>query len=268
MSSAGCVPGSRWCPRPGVTPPGNNHRVTWLSGAGPKSPQVTQPPRRTRGREPLGDQSSQSQRAGTRFWQRERGLAVPEGRSSELTEKGTLSEAGRTCSVSERTRLAQGPQSALGSWCPGWLGPSGSTRALAPVCRVVSCLLCKGHCLVTRGGSPTSRTHLSLLPIPVPPAQDRPHVVGGSERSSTQDPRFCMWRGCGLRAEVGALTPPFPLWQVELTGNSIYEYIHPSDHDEMTAVLAAHQPLHHHLLQGISSRCKETRMKTKPRTSA
>ncbi|XP_074213151.1 single-minded homolog 2 isoform X2 [Camelus bactrianus] len=39
------------------------------------------------------------------------------------------------------------------------------------------------------------------------------------------------------------------LLQVELTGNSIYEYIHPSDHDEMTAVLAAHQPLHHHLLQ-------------------
>lgn len=40
-------------------------------------------------------------------------------------------------------------------------------------------------------------------------------------------------------------------FQVELTGNSIYEYIHPSDHDEMTAVLTAHQPLHPHLLQGI-----------------
>ncbi|XP_050018105.1 single-minded homolog 2 [Alexandromys fortis] len=39
------------------------------------------------------------------------------------------------------------------------------------------------------------------------------------------------------------------LSQVELTGNSIYEYIHPSDHDEMTAVLTAHPPLHHHLLQ-------------------
>ncbi|RXM97066.1 Single-minded-like 2 [Acipenser ruthenus] len=37
--------------------------------------------------------------------------------------------------------------------------------------------------------------------------------------------------------------------KVELTGNSIYEYIHPSDHDEMTAVLTAHQPLHPHLLQ-------------------
>ncbi|XP_030055543.1 single-minded homolog 2 isoform X1 [Microcaecilia unicolor] len=39
------------------------------------------------------------------------------------------------------------------------------------------------------------------------------------------------------------------LSQVELTGNSIYEYIHPSDHDEMTAVLTAHQTLHPHLLQ-------------------
>uniref|UniRef100_A0A8C5M9S0 SIM bHLH transcription factor 2 n=1 Tax=Leptobrachium leishanense TaxID=445787 RepID=A0A8C5M9S0_9ANUR len=39
------------------------------------------------------------------------------------------------------------------------------------------------------------------------------------------------------------------LSQVELTGNSIFEYIHPSDHDEMTAVLTAHQPLHPHLLQ-------------------
>ncbi|KAM6290440.1 single-minded homolog 2 [Porphyrio hochstetteri] len=42
------------------------------------------------------------------------------------------------------------------------------------------------------------------------------------------------------------------LSQVELTGNSIYEYIHPSDHDEMTAVLTAHQPLHPHLLQGAA----------------
>uniref|UniRef100_A0A3P8YC81 SIM bHLH transcription factor 2 n=1 Tax=Esox lucius TaxID=8010 RepID=A0A3P8YC81_ESOLU len=39
------------------------------------------------------------------------------------------------------------------------------------------------------------------------------------------------------------------LSQVELTGNSIFEYIHPSDHDEMTAVLSAHQPVHHHFLQ-------------------
>lgn len=30
--------------------------------------------------------------------------------------------------------------------------------------------------------------------------------------------------------------------QVELTGNSIYEYIHPADHDEMTAVLSAAPP--------------------------
>uniref|UniRef100_A0A452IVB4 Uncharacterized protein n=1 Tax=Gopherus agassizii TaxID=38772 RepID=A0A452IVB4_9SAUR len=47
------------------------------------------------------------------------------------------------------------------------------------------------------------------------------------------------------------------LSQVELTGNSIYEYIHPSDHDEMTAVLTAHQPLHPHLLQGTSRRCDQ-----------
>jgi len=38
--------------------------------------------------------------------------------------------------------------------------------------------------------------------------------------------------------------------QVELTGNSIFEYIHPSDHDEMSAVLSTHQPLHPHFLQG------------------
>lgn len=38
--------------------------------------------------------------------------------------------------------------------------------------------------------------------------------------------------------------------QVELTGNSIYEYIHPADHDEMTAVLTAHQPYHSHFVQG------------------
>ncbi|XP_040907870.1 single-minded homolog 2 [Toxotes jaculatrix] len=36
------------------------------------------------------------------------------------------------------------------------------------------------------------------------------------------------------------------LSQVELTGNSIFEYIHPSDHDEMTAVLGVRQPPHHH----------------------
>ncbi|KAM4736336.1 single-minded homolog 1-A [Anableps anableps] len=39
------------------------------------------------------------------------------------------------------------------------------------------------------------------------------------------------------------------LSQVELTGNSIYEYIHPADHDEMTAVLTAHQPHHSHFVQ-------------------
>lgn len=44
--------------------------------------------------------------------------------------------------------------------------------------------------------------------------------------------------------------PSRPLSQVELTGNSIYEYIHPADHDEMTAVLTAHQPYHSHFVQG------------------
>ncbi|XP_071956970.1 uncharacterized protein [Antedon mediterranea] len=38
------------------------------------------------------------------------------------------------------------------------------------------------------------------------------------------------------------------LSQVELTGNSIYEYIHPADHDEMTALLTVQQPYHAHVL--------------------
>ncbi|XP_060077811.1 single-minded homolog 2-like [Ylistrum balloti] len=41
------------------------------------------------------------------------------------------------------------------------------------------------------------------------------------------------------------------LSQVELTGSSVFEYIHPSDHDEMTAVLSLHNPYHSHLLQDI-----------------
>lgn len=49
---------------------------------------------------------------------------------------------------------------------------------------------------------------------------------------------------------------------MELTGNSIYEYIHPSDHDEMTAVLTAHQPLHPHLLQGSFTRSDDMQVKT------
>ncbi|XP_026037938.1 single-minded homolog 2-like [Astatotilapia calliptera] len=38
------------------------------------------------------------------------------------------------------------------------------------------------------------------------------------------------------------------LSQVELTGNSIFEYIHPSDHDEMTAVLSLRQAPQQHFL--------------------
>lgn len=44
------------------------------------------------------------------------------------------------------------------------------------------------------------------------------------------------------------------------TGNSIYEYIHPSDHDEMTAVLVAHQPLQSSLAPRYFLQTKETRM--------
>ncbi|KAM4544885.1 single-minded homolog 2 [Odontesthes bonariensis] len=40
------------------------------------------------------------------------------------------------------------------------------------------------------------------------------------------------------------------LSQVELTGNSIFEYIHPLDRDEMTALLCFRQPPHHHLPPG------------------
>lgn len=56
--------------------------------------------------------------------------------------------------------------------------------------------------------------------------------------------------------------------QVELTGNSIYEYIHPADHDEMTAVLTAHQPYHSHFVQGKADAClrhSDSRLVTVPR---
>jgi len=39
------------------------------------------------------------------------------------------------------------------------------------------------------------------------------------------------------------------IFQVELTGNSIYEYIHPADHEEMAAILSVHQPIPH-IMQG------------------
>lgn len=63
----------------------------------------------------------------------------------------------------------------------------------------------------------------------------------------------CVLSPCTHSGETYDVSDPSVPWQVELTGNSIYEYIHPSDHDEMTAVLTAHPPLHHHLLQGSSS---------------
>lgn len=89
-------------------------------------------------------------RPGTRFWQRERGLAVPEGRSSELTEKGPLSECEPSPSAAEPPWLpaaqprrghgsrrdhsldlaaglpaGQAPQRSTGVWVEG--------QALAPV---------------------------------------------------------------------------------------------------------------------------------------
>lgn len=218
MSSAGCVPGIRWCPRAGVTTPGNNHCVTRLSGAGPKSPQVTPLPCRTRGREPSGDQSPQSQRAGTRFWQRERGLAVPEGRSSELTEKGPLWEGEVSSRAVETLRVTpaqswRGHDSCRDHSLDLAAGVPAGQAPLAPpgpwLRSVVSCLLCKGPCpgpCRVCGGSPTCRTHLFILPVAGPPAPHRPRVVDGSERGSMQDPCFCVWRGCGLGAEVGART--------------------------------------------------------------
>uniref|UniRef100_UPI004038F405 LOW QUALITY PROTEIN: single-minded homolog 1-like n=1 Tax=Callospermophilus lateralis TaxID=76772 RepID=UPI004038F405 len=45
------------------------------------------------------------------------------------------------------------------------------------------------------------------------------------------------------------------LSQVELTGNNIYEYIHPADHDEMTAVLTAHKPYHSHVVHEHEMEC-------------
>ncbi|XP_056311127.1 SIM bHLH transcription factor 1b isoform X1 [Danio aesculapii] len=39
------------------------------------------------------------------------------------------------------------------------------------------------------------------------------------------------------------------LSQVELTGNSIYEYVHPADHDEMAAVLTPQPSYHSHFVQ-------------------
>ena len=36
-------------------------------------------------------------------------------------------------------------------------------------------------------------------------------------------------------------------FQVELTGSSIYEYIHPNDHDEMAAILTMPQTYQSHL---------------------
>lgn len=38
---------------------------------------------------------------------------------------------------------------------------------------------------------------------------------------------------------------------MELTGNSIYEYIHPADHEEMTSVLTVHPNVSGSVVQGL-----------------
>ncbi|XP_029079661.1 single-minded homolog 1 isoform X3 [Monodon monoceros] len=76
--------------------------------------------------------------------------------------------------------------------------------------------------------SETASVHLGLSQPCRPPAQSSSPSVGHPTSLETVIP---------------------PSLQVELTGNSIYEYIHPADHDEMTAVLTAHQPYHSHFVQ-------------------
>ena len=51
-------------------------------------------------------------------------------------------------------------------------------------------------------------------------------------------------------ALVVFFTFAIPYFQVELTGSSIYEYIHPNDHDEMAAILTMPQSYQPHI-QGI-----------------
>ncbi|XP_073987454.1 single-minded homolog 1-like isoform X3 [Rhodnius prolixus] len=53
------------------------------------------------------------------------------------------------------------------------------------------------------------------------------------------------------------------LSQVELTGNSIFEYLHPNDHEEMSSVLQFHHPLplHTHILEAELERSFVIRMK-------
>ncbi|KAG8010374.1 Single-minded-like protein 1-A [Nibea albiflora] len=73
-----------------------------------------------------------------------------------------------------------------------------------------------------------------------------------------EDVRWLYFCGCSrwkdnvhIRNSIRSLGPVagwFDEQHVELTGNSIYEYIHPADHDEMTAVLTAHQPYHSHFV--------------------
>lgn len=166
-------------------------------------------PAAPRGREPSGDQSPQSPRAGTRFWQRERGLAVPEGRSSELTEKGPLWEGEVFSRAVETLRVAP---------AQSWRGhgsrrhhsldlaagvPAGQAPLAPPgpwLRSVVSCLLYKGHCpgpWRVLGGHPPAGHTFSSFPAQFLLLRTVP-AWWMAERSSRKDPCFCMWRGCGL----------------------------------------------------------------------
>jgi single-minded-like protein len=70
--------------------------------------------------------------------------------------------------------------------------------------------------------SETASVHLGLSQVGVP------------SQCAVLCPRSCSL--CDLRLSL----------QVELTGNSIYEYIHPADHDEMTSVLSSPQTTLYH----------------------
>lgn len=167
--------------------------------------------------------------------------------------------------ASEHTRPSQAPLSGCGGWPPGQYAPVAWSAGLTV------CLLCAGHC---PGHRVTHLHHPSLsspgLTLALWPCWKVRETGQGAVRGKTHV--FALGEGAVVSGDgspvpggclpvtlprspgtrEGFLTPlPSLPWQVELTGNSIYEYIHPSDHDEMTAVLTAHQPLHHHLLQGI-----------------
>lgn len=97
------------------------------------------------------------------------------------------------------------------------------------------------------------KNHLHLRDGVGPP---RP-VPGESVLLVLHGPTGLLWLSLG----AGSFTPQhiylcmleMLVLQVELTGNSIFEYVHPSDHDEMTTVLCLGKPPRHHFSHGASS---------------